>query len=129
MKVDLSGSGVLALAAVGVVGVAAFVLYSKRGAIAQGITDAGNAVGQAVNPTSDKNLAYRGVNAVGSAVSGDSSWSLGTWVYDLLHPDEDRRIADALGLQGSRPAVDTTIADRWDSRAKYGPPGGASGGW
>ncbi len=44
-------------------------------------------VGQAVNPTSDQNLAYRGVNAVGAAISGRDSFSLGSWIYDLVHED------------------------------------------
>lgn len=39
----------------------------------------------AVNPASDKNLLNRAVNATGSAVSGDSGWTLGGWVYDVLH--------------------------------------------
>lgn len=44
------------------------------------------AVGRAVNPTSDQNLAYRGVNGIGAAISGDSSWSLGSWLYDVMNP-------------------------------------------
>jgi ABC-type uncharacterized transport system permease subunit len=47
------------------------------------------AVGQAVNPVSDKNLAYQGVNAVGSAITGDKAWTLGGAIYDLFHADFD----------------------------------------
>lgn len=50
---------------------------------------AAEATAQAVNPTSDQNLAYRGVNAVGAAVSGDPSWSLGSWLYDVFNPPYD----------------------------------------
>ncbi len=45
------------------------------------------ATADAVNPASDQNLAYRGVNAVGAAISGRDSFSLGSWVYDLFHED------------------------------------------
>lgn len=50
--------------------------------------DAVAAVGTAVNPTSDQNLAYRGVNGVGQAISGDDDWSLGSWMYDVMNPDQ-----------------------------------------
>lgn len=46
-------------------------------------------IGTAVNPTSDQNLAYRGVNAAGAAVSGDKSFSLGSWLYDVFNKDYD----------------------------------------
>lgn len=52
-------------------------------------------VKDALDPTSDKNLAYTGVNALGNAVvdtaptangrNADGSWTLGGWAYDLLH--------------------------------------------
>lgn len=47
---------------------------------------AAGAVGNAVNPTSDTNLAYRGVNAVGEVLTGDPSFSLGSWLYDQFNP-------------------------------------------
>lgn len=72
------GAG-LAVVAIG----AAYLLARKAGAT---VSDAAAAVGTAVNPVSDQNLAYKGVNAVGSAVTGDQSFSLGGWIYDLTHP-------------------------------------------
>jgi len=45
------------------------------------------AIGTAVNPTSDQNIFYRGTNAVGAAVTGKDSFSLGSWLYDLTHAD------------------------------------------
>lgn len=51
----------------------------------------------AINPASPDNLAYRGVNAVGGSVfvgdtapgkNADGSWTLGGWVYDVLHGDQ-----------------------------------------
>lgn len=45
-----------------------------------------SSIGTAVNPASDQNLAYRGVNALGSSLTGDSHFTLGGWLYDLLNP-------------------------------------------
>lgn len=42
-----------------------------------------------INPASNQNLVYQGVNAVGGAVAGRSDWSLGSWVYDVTHPNEN----------------------------------------
>jgi hypothetical protein len=71
----------VAVAVIGVIGVI-YVIFGDK------IKNAVAAVGNSVNPTSDQNLAYRGVNAVGEVLSGDPSWSLGGWVYDLTHPSE-----------------------------------------
>lgn len=67
--------------------VAGVVLYqlAKRGAAA---------VGQAVNPTSRDNVAYSGVNAVGAAVSGDDSFSLGAWLYNVTHSEDEKLMSD-----------------------------------
>jgi hypothetical protein len=63
---------------------------------------AASAVGAAVNPVSDRNLAYRGVNAVGGAVSGEDSWSLGAWLGELVHGDKDREaVQGPVGPYGS----------------------------
>lgn len=62
--------------------------------ITQGRDDAWNYVTSqipdAIKPTSDQNLIYKGVNAVGGAVTGDTSgnWSLGSWLYDVTHPTQ-----------------------------------------
>jgi len=76
-----------ALVAIG----AGVYLYTKHEA-----TKAAQAVGTAVNPTSRDNLANRAVSGVGAAVSGDSNFSLGTWLWEALHPGQaatDNRIA------------------------------------
>lgn len=52
-----------------------------------GVAGGARTVGAALNPTSDQNLAYRGVNAVGSRLTGDSDFSLGSWLYDQVHPE------------------------------------------
>lgn len=53
----------------------------------EGVKDGASTVGGWVNPVSDQNLAYRGVNALGGALAGDDSWSLGGWIYDITHPE------------------------------------------
>jgi len=68
--------------AVGVVA-AAYVLWKLAragGAVVDGIK-AG-----AIDPTSSSNLAYRGTNAVGAAVTGNDSFSLGSWLYEKFNP-------------------------------------------
>lgn len=46
------------------------------------------AVSEDLNPASDRNLVYGAVNAVGGAIAGESDWSLGSAIYDWLHPGE-----------------------------------------
>lgn len=42
-----------------------------------------------LNPTSDKNVIYNGIiGGTGRALSGDDSWSLGTWLYDITHEQD-----------------------------------------
>lgn len=43
-----------------------------------------------LNPASDKNIAYSGVNSLGAVLSGDSSFSLGSWIYDVTHPSASK---------------------------------------
>lgn len=67
-------------------GVALYALYKVK----QGAEKAADAVAAVVkedlNPASDRNLAYRGVNAVGGALTGQGdSFSLGSWLYELTH--------------------------------------------
>lgn len=46
------------------------------------------AVGNAVNPVNPGNIFYSGVNEIGGAITGDGSFSLGSWFYDLTHKNE-----------------------------------------
>ncbi len=53
------------------------------GGVVRGVVEA---LPEEIRPTSDQNLIYRGVNAVGGAVSGEgSAWTLGGWIYDITH--------------------------------------------
>lgn len=72
----------VAIAVIGVVGTI-YVIWGND------LKKAAAAAANAVNPTSDKNLAYTGVNAVGTALTGDESFSLGGWFYDLTHKAYD----------------------------------------
>ncbi len=50
----------------------------------------GSAV-DAIAPANPDNIFYRGVNAVGDTFDdgdGNGSFSLGSWIYDLIHSDE-----------------------------------------
>ena len=72
--------------AVAVLGVGALVwfIYGRK------VKAAAAAVVSAVNPASDKNLVYNGVvGTIGRTISGDETWSLGGWLYDVTHKDYD----------------------------------------
>lgn len=47
------------------------------------------AVGEAVNPVSPNNLAYKGVTAMGTVFTGNKDFTLGGWIYDLTHDEYD----------------------------------------
>jgi membrane protease YdiL (CAAX protease family) len=66
------------IAAVAAVGLG--YLYMKR-----------KAIGEAVNPVSPNNLAYKATNGVGAAVSGDEHFSLGVWLWELTNPQAVER--------------------------------------
>ena len=46
------------------------------------------AAGSAINPVNPDNIFYGGVNEIGGAIAGEKSWSLGSWLYDVTHPNE-----------------------------------------
>lgn len=79
-----------------------------------GLWETNLAVVNAVNPASDQNLIYRGVNAIGSAATGSNDWSLGGAIYDWTHPDE---------------YASTTINTAAQTDAARISTGGASGSW
>lgn len=85
-KVELSGGAVLVLAGLLVGGFALFRASQAAGSIGTSLANGAAAVGQAINPFSDQNLAYRGVNAVGEAITGDANWTLGGATYDAWGP-------------------------------------------
>lgn len=89
-------AGVGALAAI-------YLIKSAASAAKDGAAEVVGAVGQAINPTSDKNVVYSGINAVGNVLAtdptspgrnADGSWTLGGWIYDMTHKDA---VAQATG--------------------------------
>lgn len=80
------------------VAVAGLVVYLLAKKVAGAAGDAARAVGAAIDPTADTNLAYRGVNHVGTAVTGNKDWSLGVAIYDLLHGNFDPNAPSKLNI-------------------------------
>ena len=67
-----------------------FYLLARRGTGAVG--DAASAVGTAVNPLDSDNVFARGVDAIGDVLDDaddNDSFSLGSWLFDLTHPEYD----------------------------------------
>lgn len=76
------------------IGVAVWAVRRVTGAVSDAVGGAGLWASDAaqwvadgtkyVNPASDQNLAYTGVNSV---FWPDNSQTLGTWLYDVTHPE------------------------------------------
>lgn len=87
----------LTLAAGLAAGLAVLWLVKKAGeardSAAAAAVDAVKSVADALNPTSASNLAYRGVNALGDAITADDPrpFSLGVWLYEVTHPAQNAR--------------------------------------
>ena len=71
-----------------VAAVAAVALYFIGRKVAGALPGAAATVGNAINPVNPDNIFAGGVNAVGGALSGSSDWSLGSWIYDVTHPND-----------------------------------------
>ncbi len=76
--------------------VVAYVLYRSY-------TDA-KAVIEAVNPLNNNNVFASGVNSAGAAISGNSNFDLGNWVYSLFHKSYNPNTPATTGNAGSVPA-------------------------
>ena len=73
MKFINSGTGTIV--AIGVVGGLALYYAEKKA----------KQVAQAVAPTNDENIFNQGVLAVGRKITGNERWTLGGWIYDVVH--------------------------------------------
>jgi hypothetical protein len=93
-----------------VAGLAALAWWKK-----DAIKAAAAAAGDAVNVTSDKNLAYRAANALTEAVTGDANTSFGSKLYDWLNPGTDINApvtqADIDKLRAGRAQAEVNAAD------------------
>lgn len=79
------------------VAVAGVLYLVKRGA-----DKAAQVIKEDLNPASDKNIVYGGVNSVGEAVTGDKDFSLGSWLYEVLNPEQaakDNSITDPVTVR------------------------------
>ena len=88
--VQLTGTGVAVLVGLLVGGVliykASRIASDVAGKTWTGIKTGAQTVGGWVNPLADTNLAYRGVNAIGGALSSDPDWNLGGAIYEATIP-------------------------------------------
>ncbi len=41
-----------------------------------------------ITPTNPENIFHRGVNATGAALTGNESFALGSFIFDILNPGE-----------------------------------------
>ena len=92
-----------ALAIGGAVIVGLFVLrfFAKEAGEAAG--DAATAVGQAINPVNPENIFARGVNAIGATISGDESFSLGSFLFDVFNDEPDPTVSTETGAVAANP--------------------------
>lgn len=96
-EVSVTAGGALAL-----VGVAAAGVLLWRGL--PKVAAAASAAAQAVNPLNHDNVFAAGVNDLGGAIvtapdgagkNADGSWSLGGWIFDVMHPATAQAVRDA----------------------------------
>lgn len=73
--------GLTAGVAIGIFGIGYFIFKKTVGA-AEDLPEG------SLTPTSQNNLASRGVNAVLKIAADDEHATLGTWIYEKLHPNE-----------------------------------------
>lgn len=92
------------LAGLGVAVYLGWKLYKAAPSVAA----AAASVGNAINPASDTNIVNRGVSAAGSAITGDSSWSLGGAIYEWFNKDPNAQANAALAA--SNAASDSQVA-------------------
>lgn len=74
------GAGAAIVAGILVLGVAG-IYAAKRAGVLPGA--------DTFNPASPDNLAYRGANAIGAALTGDQDFSLGARIWEWTHDEPD----------------------------------------
>jgi hypothetical protein len=116
MRVTPVSGDLLVKLAIGAVCVfVAYELAMKAGGAA---ADLAGKLKAGLDPTSDTNWAYQGVNALGGAfatsptdagMTGAGTWNAGQFLTDVLHPIDAARIKDMSGPVAA-PTVDTRPA-------------------
>lgn len=124
MKIDLKTA--LYLAGGAVVVAVVYQIVRKGQDVADAVPAALKAVGEAINPVSDQNIAYKGANAIAQAVSGDPSVTFGTWLYDLVHGGSDNALVAPTPLAAALkpPTGEGVTDDEFMANAKPGNVGG-----
>lgn len=107
----IAGPVGVGVAVVLVAGVAYWFLSKKAAQLGKAVTDSA----QYVNPASDKNIIYSGVNSVGSSVTGDSSFSLGSWLYDITHPGIDDHVTQPSQFTSFKQQVNNVSNNAYDA--------------
>ncbi len=68
----------------------------------------GDVLSTTLNPASDKNAAYQGVNALGHLLGMDEKDTVGTGLYGLLHTESDPNAAPGSMASQDRSVFDAT---------------------
>lgn len=78
-------------------GTAALTLIYLAHQAAKGGSTLIRTIGDQVDPTNPENIAYSGINKVGSVLASDPSgnWTLGGWLYEATHEEYDPNRATA----------------------------------
>lgn len=106
--VKMKDETALIILGVGVV-LAYWAAKKTADAVGDAIDGVENAVGSVVekiNPFSNKNIIYSGVNEIGAVITQNDDFSLGVWLYDQLHPNKAEkggavRLPSSSGVTGS----------------------------
>lgn len=83
MNTPINRETAIAVALIAGVGIAVYLFFKRESEKAAG------ALGDAINPLNPENVFARSVDALGGTLTGDPSWSLGSWLYDQFNPPYD----------------------------------------
>lgn len=102
-------NGKLFLVGAGAAVVLIFVMYKLGGKA----VEAAKAALPYVNPADEHNLVNQAVLGVGSAITGDKDWSLGSQIYDWTHAEFDPNapIVKKVDYSAGNPLVTPTGMD------------------
>lgn len=81
----MSALKVETIAVLGVALAAVYLLSKAKDVVSDVASDAWDVASTKLNPVSDQNVAYQGVNSIGAWLSGNNKFDLGSSVYDVTH--------------------------------------------
>lgn len=84
MSVSVKVDGLFLLTVAGIAGGA--WLWMNREQAAEAVQKVADTVSTKLNPASDENIVYEGVNKAGAALTGDENFTAGGAIYDALNP-------------------------------------------